>query len=131
MIAGVGHDLVRISRIERTLERQGPRFMARCFTQAEIDHAEHHPARRAAAYAKAFAAKEACAKALGTGFRAGVAMGDIALIRDARGKPALMLSGTAQTRLAALAPAGKTARLHVTVTDEAGFAYVLVILEVT
>jgi holo-[acyl-carrier protein] synthase len=131
MIIGTGSDLIDIQRIEKTLERFGERFIRRCFTDAEIAKAER---RRAAGthidtYAKRFAAKEACSKALGTGFNHGVFMKDIGVVNDAAGKPALVLTGGALRRLQAMIPDGLEARLHLSLTDEPPLAAAHVIIE--
>ncbi len=118
MILGIGTDLVDIRRIETALERFGVRFIARVFTEAEQAHAEGRASGRGAAYAKRFAAKEACAKALGTGFAGGVFLRDIQVTRDSSGAPAMELCGGALHRLNAITPEGMIARLHVSLTDE-------------
>jgi holo-[acyl-carrier protein] synthase len=127
MILGVGTDLIDIRRIERTLERFGERFVARVFTVAEQARAERR-FDRAAAYAKRYAAKEACAKALGTGFRQGVYWRDIGVDNRPSGQPLLRLTGGAAARLAALTPAGMTARIDVSLTDEPPFGHAVVII---
>ena len=131
MIIGTGSDLIDITRIGQTLERFGERFIRRCFTDAEIAKAER---RRAAGthidtYAKRFAAKEACSKALGTGFNHGVYMKDIGVINDASGRPFLVLTGGALRRLKAMTPDGMDARLHLSLTDEPPLASAHVIIE--
>ncbi|HIJ37795.1 MAG TPA: holo-ACP synthase [Rhodospirillaceae bacterium] len=119
MILGLGNDLIDIRRIERTLERFGERFIKRIFTAEE-----HAKALRraesgfAATLAKRYAAKEACAKALGTGFRQGVYWRDIAVINLPTGQPTLALSGGAAARLAQLLPSGMVARIDLSMTDE-------------
>ncbi len=132
MIVGMGTDLVDIRRVEDVLHLHGDRFIARCFTAEEAERAERR--RGAGAYAatiaKRFAAKEACAKALGTGFSHGVYMKDIGVVNDAAGKPAIVLTGGARRRLSEMTPAGKTAVLHLTMSDEAPLAKALVIIEV-
>ena len=127
MILGVGTDLIDIRRIERTLARFGERFVTRVFTAAEQARAERR-FDRAAAYAKRYAAKEACAKALGTGFRQGVYWRDIGVDNRPSGQPLLHLTGGAAARLAALTPAGMTARIDVSLTDEPPFGYAVVII---
>lgn len=131
MIIGMGSDLIDIRRVERTLERFGDRFIQRCFTPVEIAKAERRRAAgtHIATYAKRFAAKEACSKALGTGFSSGVFMRDIGVVNDDLGRPTLHLTGGALQRLNALLPAGKTAIIHVTLTDEPPLASVNVIIE--
>ena len=127
MILGVGTDLIDIRRIERTLERFGERFVARVFTPAEQARAERR-IDRAAAYAKRYAAKEACAKALGTGFRQGVYWRDIGVVSRRSGRPTLELRHGAADRLAALTPAGMTARIDLSLTDEAPYGHAIVII---
>lgn len=131
MIIGLGSDLIDISRIEQTLERFGDRFIRRCFSVEEIEKAERRRAAgtHIATYAKRFAAKEACSKALGTGFNHGVYMKDIAVVNDANGKPTLRLTGGALAQLQSLVPDGKTPRLHLTLTDEPPMAQALVVIE--
>lgn len=128
MIIGIGSDLCDIRRIEKSLERHGERFTHRLFTDVERARAEGraHPA---ATYAKRFAAKEACAKALGTGIAHGVYMRDIGVVNDAHGKPGLVLSGGALARLQSLTPAGMRAQIHITITDESPVAAVHVVIE--
>src|SRR5262245_52411828 len=105
MIIGIGSDIIDIRRIERTLERFGERFVDRLFTQTERAKSEGR-ANRAASYAKRFAAKEACSKALGTGFRAGVFWRDLGVVNLPSGKPTMVLTGAAAARLAAITPPG-------------------------
>ncbi len=127
MIIGIGNDLIDIRRIERTLERFGDRFIERIFTETERRRSEGRIG-RVASYAKRFAAKEACAKALGTGFRAGVFWCDMGVINLASGQPTLALSGGAVARLKALTPVGMTARLDLTMTDEPPMAHAMVVI---
>ena len=127
MIIGIGNDLIDIRRIERTLERFGDRFIERIFTETERRRSEGRIG-RVASYAKRFAAKEACAKALGTGFRAGVFWSDMGVINLASGQPTLALSGGAVARLKALTPVGMTARLDLTMTDEPPMAHAMVVI---
>ena len=131
MIIGTGSDLIDIRRVEKTLSRFGDRFIRRCFTDIEIAKAERRRAAgtRIATYAKRFAAKEACSKALGTGFSGGVFMKDIGVVNDALGRPTLELTGGALKRLNTMIPAGMTANIHVTLTDEPPIAAVQVIIE--
>ena len=129
MILGLGSDICDIRRIERALERFGERFLARVFTPAERARAERrNGTNRAGTYAKRFAAKEACAKALGTGFARGVFMSDLGVVNLPGGQPSLRLSGGAAVRLAALVPAGMTPRIDLTMTDEYPYAYAQVIV---
>ncbi len=127
MILGIGSDLVDVRRIEQTLARHGERFIARIFTDIERATAERR-ARRAETYAKRFAAKEACAKALGTGFRAGVFFRDMGVVNLPSGRPTMALTGGALARLAAITPAGHTARIDVTITDEGPLAQAFVLI---
>ena len=131
MIVGLGSDLIDIRRIERTLERFGQRFILRVFTDAEIRKAERRRAAgtHIATYAKRFAAKEACSKALGTGFSHGVYMKDISVENDAYGKPILKLSYGALLRAQSLVPAGKTLSIHLTLTDEPPMGQAQVVIE--
>jgi holo-[acyl-carrier protein] synthase len=129
MIIGIGSDLCDIRRIEATLERFGARFTDRIFTETERRRSERRPAQRAASYAKRFAAKEACAKALGTGFRRGVFFADLGVVNLPSGKPTMALTGAAGEVLAGLVPAGHRAVIHVSLTDEIPYAYAHVIIE--
>lgn len=131
MIVGVGSDLIDIRRIEKTLAKFGDRFIHRCFSPDEIAKAERRRAAgtHIATYTKRFAAKEACAKALGTGFAQGVYMRDIAVVNDAAGKPILHLSGGAKRRLEQMIPAGKQVNILLTLTDEPPIAQAQVIIE--
>jgi holo-[acyl-carrier protein] synthase len=128
MILGFGIDLCDIRRIEEILTKHGERFVLRCFTEVERDKSDGRAA-RAASYAKRFAAKEACAKALGTGLARGVFWRDMGVVNLPSGKPSLLLSGAAATRLALLVPAGHEAVIHLTLTDEYPFAQAQVIIE--
>jgi holo-[acyl-carrier protein] synthase len=128
MIIGVGSDLCDIRRIEETLERHGERFVARCFTEAERRKSEGRKD-RAASYAKRFAAKEACAKALGTGLRLGVFWRDMGVVNLRSGQPTMRLTGGAAERLAAITPAGCETFIHVTITDEHPLAQAFVVIE--
>jgi holo-[acyl-carrier protein] synthase len=127
MIIGVGSDLIDIRRIESTIERHGERFLARIFTAAERTKAERR-ANRVDTYAKRFAAKEACAKALGTGFRHGVFWRDMGVVNLPSGRPTLQLTGGALARLQAITPAGHVAQIDLTLTDEWPTAQALVII---
>jgi len=129
MILGLGSDICDIRRIEHVLERFGDRFIGRVFTEAERRRAERRNGRnRAGTYAKRFAAKEACAKALGTGFARGVFMSDLGVINLPGGQPTLRLAGGAAERLARLVPPGLQARIDLTMTDEYPYAYAQVII---
>ena len=128
MILGIGNDLIDIRRIERTLERFGERFVARVFTGVERQKSERRAA-PAASYAKRFAAKEACAKALGTGVpRRGVHWRHMGVVNLASGKPTMALSGGAKKRLAEMTPEGMTAQIDVTLTDDYPLAQAIVII---
>ncbi len=131
MILGIGSDLIDISRVEKTLARFGDRFIDRCFTATEKAKAERRRGggTHIETYAKRFAAKEACSKALGTGFNAGVFMKDIGVVNTPEGKPTLALTGGAQKRLEKLTPPGTQPVIHLTLTDEYPMAKALVIIE--
>ncbi|MFW5679663.1 MAG: holo-ACP synthase [Pseudomonadota bacterium] len=127
MIIGTGVDLIDTRRIERTLERFGERFTGRCFTAIERAKADRR-LKRADTYAKRFAAKEACSKALGTGYSQGVFMRDIGVVNLPGGKPTLHLTGGALRRLQHLTPPGMQAELHLTITDEPPLAQAIVLI---
>ena len=127
MVVGLGSDLIDIRRIERVLERYGETFLARIFTAAERARSERC-ADRAASYARRYAAKEACSKALGTGFLRGVFWRDMGVINLATGMPALRLTGGALARLGELVPAGMEPRIDVTLTDEPPMAHAMVLI---
>ena len=127
MILGIGSDIVDIRRIEQTLQRFGDRFLERIYTDLERAKAESR-ANAVATYAKRFAAKEACAKALGTGFRKGVFFRDLGVVNLPGGKPSMKLTGGAAERLAAITPTGMTAQIDLTITDEYPLAQALVII---
>ena len=128
MIIGIGSDLIDIRRIEKTLERHPERFIARVFTDIERDKSERRK-ERAASYAKRFAAKEACSKALGTGFARGVFWRDMGVVNLPGGKPTMALTGGAARRLEEMLPAGHQAFVHVTITDDFPLAQAFVIIE--
>ncbi len=127
MILGIGNDLIDIRRIEKTLARFGARFMERVFTERELERSERRLA-RAASYAKRFAAKEACAKALGTGLRQGVFWRDMGVVNLPSGKPSLQLSNGALARLHAITPQGMVAQIDLTITDDFPLAQAIVII---
>ena len=132
MIVGIGSDLTDIRRIEAALERFGDRFTQRSFTDVERARSERKGGAaggRAASYAKRFAAKEACAKALGTGLRRGVFLRDMGVVNARSGQPTLALTGGAAERLAALIPAGHDAVLHLSLTDDHPYAQAFVVIE--
>ena len=128
MIIGLGSDLIDIRRIERTLERHGKRFTDRIFTQIEQTKSDRR-LERAASYAKRFAAKEACAKALGTGLARGVFWRDMGVVNLPGGKPTMQLANGAAARLDALTPAGHRAVVHLTITDDYPLAQAFVVIE--
>jgi len=128
MIIGIGNDLIDITRVEKVLDRHGERFVQRIFTPVEIRKSERRRM-RAASYAKRFAAKEACAKALGTGMSAGVFWRDMGVVNLPSGKPTMALTGGAAKRLQWLLPEGHKAVIHVTITDEFPLAQAYVIIE--
>ena len=127
MIIGIGNDLVDIRRIEKSLARFGDRFVQRIFTETEQKRSEGR-ATRAASYAKRFAAKEACSKALGTGFRRGVFWRDMGVINLRSGKPTIALTGGALSRLQEITPAGMSPQIDLTLTDEFPLAQAFVII---
>ena len=127
MILGIGSDLIDVRRIERTIERHGERFLERIFTAAERAKAEGR-VRKAETYAKRFAAKEACAKALGTGLRAGVFWRDMGVVNLPSGRPTMKLTGGALKRLQAITPSGYEAQIDLTISDEGPMAVAFVII---
>ncbi len=127
MIIGIGNDLIDITRIERTLERFGDRFIQRIFTDVEKAKSEKRRM-RAASYAKRYAAKEACSKALGTGFRRGVFWRDMGVVNLPSGKPTMKLTGGALKRLEEIIPDGMEAQIDLTITDEPPTAEAFVII---
>ena len=128
MILGIGNDIIDIRRVEKTIARYGERFIKRLFTEAERAKAAKraHPI---ATYAKRFAAKEACAKALGTGINRGVYFKDMGVVNLPSGQPTLQLTGGALKQLQKMTPKGMTARLYLAITDEAPWAEATVIIE--
>lgn len=128
MIIGIGSDLTDIRRVEHSLERFGERFTHRCFTDVERAKSDRRK-NRAASYAKRFAAKEACAKALGTGIAQGVFWRDMGVINLPSGKPTMLLTGGAGERLAAMMPEGHRPVIHLTITDDFPYAQAFVIIE--
>jgi len=127
MIIGIGNDLCDIRRIEKTIARFGDRFLSRVFTDIERRKSDGR-AGRAASYAKRFAAKEACAKALGTGFRQGVFWRDMGVVNLPSGRPTLELTGGALQALAELTPEGHEVRIDLTITDDFPMAQAIVII---
>ena len=127
MIIGIGNDLIDISRIEKTIERFGDRFIKRIFTEKEQEKSDKRQL-RIESYAKRFAAKEACSKALGTGFRRGVFWRDMGVVNLPSGKPTLELTGGALKRLDEITPEGSKAQIDLTITDELLMAEALMII---
>ena len=127
MIVGIGNDMIDIRRVERTIERYGDRFLSRVFTDLERIKSDGR-AMRAASYAKRFAAKEACAKALGTGFRHGVFWRDMGVVNLSSGRPTLELTGGALKALVDLTPEGHDVRIDLTITDDFPMAQAIVII---
>jgi holo-[acyl-carrier protein] synthase len=128
VIIGLGSDLIDIRRVEKTLERYGERFLNRVFTDIERKKSDRRAA-RAASYAKRFAAKEACAKALGTGLRKGVFWRDMGVVNLPGGQPTIQLTGGALARLQTITPPGLTPRIHLTITDDFPLAQAFVVIE--
>jgi holo-[acyl-carrier protein] synthase len=128
MIIGIGSDIIDIKRMEKTLERFGDRFTHRIYTELERARAERRPAQRADTYAKRFAAKEACSKALGTGLKQGVFWRDMGVANLPSGQPTMKLTGGALRRLEQLTPPGHTAHIHVSLTDDYPLAVAFVII---
>lgn len=128
MIVGIGSDLCDIRRVEKTLAKYGGRFVQRCFTAIEQSRSDRRT-ERAASYAKRFAAKEACAKALGTGLRRGVYWRDMGVVNLKGGRPTMVLSGGAAQRLAEIVPEGMQPHIHLTITDEYPLAQAFVVIE--
>ncbi len=127
MILGIGTDMIDIRRVEKSIARYGERFLGRVFTDVERAKSDRR-AQRAASYAKRFAAKEACAKALGTGLNAGVFWRDMGVVNLPSGKPTLKLTGGALKRLQAITPPGMVAQIDLTITDDFPQAQAIVII---
>jgi holo-[acyl-carrier protein] synthase len=127
MIIGIGSDLIDVRRIAKVIERHGDRFLDRIFTNAERTRAERR-AKRVETYAKRFAAKEACSKALGTGIRSGVWWRDMGVVNLPSGRPTMRLTGGALAKLQAMLPPGHAARIDVSLTDEGPLAQAIVII---
>jgi holo-[acyl-carrier protein] synthase len=130
MILGIGNDIIDIRRVEKSNERCGSRFLVRIFTDVERAKSDRR-AQRAASYAKRFAAKEACAKALGTGLNAGVFWRDMGVVNLPSGKPTFKLTGGALKRLQAITPPGMVAQIDLTITDDFPLAQAIVIISAT
>ncbi len=129
MIIGYGIDLIDIRRVEKTINKFGKRFINRIFTKGEIIRSDNRN-KRIDSYAKRFAAKEACSKALGTGFRSGVYWKDIEVVNEKSGKPTLKLTGGAYKRLEKLIPNNNTCNISLSITDDYPWAQANVIIEV-
>jgi holo-[acyl-carrier protein] synthase len=127
MIIGIGNDIIDIRRIEKTLDRFGDRFVQRCFTEIEQKKSDRRRL-RAASYAKRFAAKEACSKALGTGFRRGTYWRDMGVVNLPSGKPTMALTGGAAEHLARMIPEGFVPKIDLTITDDFPTAQAIVII---
>jgi holo-[acyl-carrier protein] synthase len=127
MILGIGNDVIDIRRIEKAIERYGDRFLDRIFTTVERARSDGKPG-RAASYAKRFAAKEACAKALGTGLSNGVYWKDMGVVNQASGRPTMQLTGGAARQLVRLTPTGYSAHVHITLTDDFPMAHAVVVI---
>ncbi|MBT3237940.1 MAG: holo-ACP synthase [Rhodospirillaceae bacterium] len=127
MIIGIGNDLIDIRRIEKTLDRFGDRFINRIFTDIEREKSERR-VNRSESYAKRFAAKEACSKALGTGFRNGVYWHDLGVVNLSSGKPTMALTGGAAKHLATLTPDNMTAQIDLSISDDYPLAQAIVII---
>ena len=127
MIIGLGNDMIDIRRIEATIERFGDRFLDRVFTPVERAKSDRR-VQRAASYAKRFAAKEACAKALGTGLRDGVHWRDMGVVNLDSGRPTMALTGGALRRLAQITPPGREAKVDLTLSDDFPWAHAIVII---
>lgn len=128
MIIGLGSDLIDITRIEKTIARFGDRFLDRIFTPVERARSDRRQLTRVESYAKRYAAKEACSKALGTGFRKGVFWRDMGVVNLSGGKPSMALTGGALARLESLLPAGYEAQIDISLTDEPPMAQAIVII---
>lgn len=140
MIIGIGSDLVKVARIAATLEKQGARFVTRCFAPSERDYIEARVAAlpvekadqaRSGGYAKRWAAKEATAKALGLGIRDGIYLQDIIISNDSSGKPSILLQGGALARLQSLTPPGTAPRIDVSLSDDDGLALAFIVISAT
>ena len=127
MIIGIGSDIININRIERVLERYGDRFIKRIFTPVEKEKSEQRIS-RVESYAKRFAAKEACAKALGTGFRKGIFWRDMGVVNLTSGQPTMQLTGNAEKRLIEITPDGVQSKIDISLTDEPPFAQAVVVI---
>ena len=129
MIVGIGTDIINIDRIESVINRYGDKFINRVYSQTEIKKSESR-VNRIASYAKRFAAKEACSKALGTGFRQGVFMKDLSVVNLSSGKPTMQLSGGALDRLIKITPKDSKLQIDLSITDEPPYAFATVIISI-
>jgi holo-[acyl-carrier protein] synthase len=129
MILGIGNDVIDIRRVEKAIERYGERFLNRIFTDAERTRSDGKPG-RAASYAKRFAAKEACAKALGTGLSKGVFWKDMGVVNEPSGRPTMLLTGGAARQLDRMTPPGYSPHVHLTLTDDYPMAQAVVVIAV-
>ncbi|GGL70992.1 holo-ACP synthase [Wenxinia marina] len=129
MILGIGTDLCNIERIEGTIARFGERFLTRVFTETERRKADRRPRTVAETYAKRWAAKEACSKALGTGLRMGIAWRDMQVSNIRTGQPVMHVTGWAKERLDRMTPPGHRAHIHVSLTDDHPWAHAIVLIE--
>ena len=127
MILGIGNDVIDIRRVEKSLERFGDRFTHRIFTDIERRKSDRRAA-RAASYAKRFAAKEACSKALGTGFRQNIYWRDLGVVNEPSGRPTMQLTGPARDHLLRMTPKGTRPVIHLTITDDYPYAHAFVII---
>lgn len=127
MIVGIGSDIININRIKKTINKFGNKFINRCFTKNEILLSEKR-LNKFSSYAKRFAAKEACSKALGTGFSEGIFWKDIGVVNKKSGKPEIILTGGAKKKLENIIPANKNPKIDITITDENDLAQALVII---
>ena len=127
MILGIGNDIIDIRRIEQTIEKYGERFLNRVYTQIERDKSERRH-NKAASYAKRFAAKEACSKALGTGISHGVSWKDLGVVNSSTGAPTMEITGGAREHLLNMVPAGHVPVIHLTITDDGPTAQAFVII---
>ena len=128
IVLGLGSDLCNIERVQASIDRFGDRFIRRIFTDIEIAKADRRQLTRTATFAKRFAAKEACAKALGTGIRRGVFFRDMGVVNLPSGQPTMKLTGGAAERLAAMTPAGMAPDIHLTITDDHPWAQAMVLI---
>jgi len=128
MIIGIGNDIIDIRRVEKVLGRYGERFINRVFTETEQKKSEMRK-NRAASYARRFAAKEACAKALGTGITAGIWWRDLGVVNLPSGKPTMKLEGRARSLIEQLLPENHDAAIHLSITDDYPWALALVVIE--